>query len=63
VNASGYCNKDIDALFAQGAGQVVRQQRAASYHKVQQLLAPEIPSLPLIQIAEVSVARSTLHDL
>jgi hypothetical protein len=30
---------------------------------VQELLAPEIPSLPLVQLAEVDVARSTVHDL
>lgn len=63
VNASGYCNKEVDALFAQGAGQVLRRQRVEPYYKVQELLAPEIPSLPLVQIAEVDVARSTVQGL
>ena len=63
VNASGYCNKDVDALFAQGAGQAVKGRRVAPYRKVQALLAPEIPSLPLVQLAEVDVARSTVQGL
>lgn len=63
VNASGYCNKDVDALFTEGAGQALEQQRVAPYKKVQGLLAPEIPSFPLVQLAEVDVARSTVQGL
>jgi len=63
VNASGYCNKEVDALFTQAAGQALERQRVAPYRNVQELLAPEIPSFPLVQLAEVDVARSTVQDL
>jgi peptide/nickel transport system substrate-binding protein len=63
VNASGYCNAEVDALFAEGAAQTTTARRAAAYRKVQALLAQDIPTFPIVQIAEVDVARATVRGL
>jgi len=63
VNASGYCNPPVDALFAQGAAQLSQSARAEAYKKVQVLLARDIPSFPVVQLAEVDVARAVLKGL
>jgi peptide/nickel transport system substrate-binding protein len=63
VNASGYCNPEVDKLFAQAAGLTSPAARAVPYAKVQEILARDIPSLVLHEAAVIDVVRTRVHGL
>jgi len=48
VNAQGYCNSRVDALFAQAAGEPDRSKRAETYRQVQQILVKDQPQIFLV---------------
>jgi peptide/nickel transport system substrate-binding protein len=57
TNGAGYCNADVDSLFAAGAGPYDPAARAPSYASVVKILADEMPTLPLIDRQDHSVAN------
>lgn len=44
-NASGYCNPELDEIFAEAAQETDEAARVALYHQVQEILAEDVPHL------------------
>lgn len=61
VNASGYSNPEVDALFDQGAGGSTPETRGVFYKKVSALLARDIPTFPICETPLVNVAGKQVH--
>ena len=56
-NASRYSNPEIDQAFAQGASTTDLKERQAAYKKVQEILARDLPTLPLADYENIDFAR------
>jgi len=56
TNGAGYCNSEVDQLFTAGAGPTEPAQRAPSYAQIVKILADDLPTLPLIDRQDHSVA-------
>jgi peptide/nickel transport system substrate-binding protein len=61
TNGAGYCSDQVDQLFAAGAGPYDPAQRGPSYAQVVKLLADDLPTLPLIDRQDHSVANTTFE--
>ncbi|SDT16437.1 ABC transporter substrate-binding protein [Jiangella sp. DSM 45060] len=48
-NASGYSDPEVDELFAAGRSGTTEDQRAEPYRQVQEILAEDLPVMPLIE--------------
>jgi peptide/nickel transport system substrate-binding protein len=57
ANRWRYRNDDLDGLFELGRTRMERQERRAAYRRVQQVLARDLPVLPLWQPDTVAVVR------
>jgi peptide/nickel transport system substrate-binding protein len=57
ANRWRYENEELDRLFEVGRTQIDREQRQAAYVRVQQILARDIPVLPLWQPDTIAVFR------
>jgi peptide/nickel transport system substrate-binding protein len=62
TNGAGYCNPDVDKLFAAGAEPSDPAQRGPSYAQIVKILADDVPYLSLIDRQDHSVA-STRFEL
>lgn len=62
-NASGYSNPAVDELFAAGANETSQEDRAVSYFEVQELLADEIPSVPLVENPSLHAAAKGVKHM
>jgi peptide/nickel transport system substrate-binding protein len=62
-NASGYSNKQVDDLFAQGRSAVTNEDRAVPYKKVQTILAEDLPVMPLIETKLNDAVSPKVHGL
>jgi peptide/nickel transport system substrate-binding protein len=60
-NLARYCNRTVDALLHRAAATFDRAERIAAYHRVQQLIASDLPYDFLCQISEVDVIPSSLR--
>jgi peptide/nickel transport system substrate-binding protein len=58
TNGAGYCNDSVDQLFAAGAGPYDPAARGPSYASVVKILADDLPTLPLIDRQDHSVANT-----
>jgi peptide/nickel transport system substrate-binding protein len=58
TNGAAYCNPDVDTLFAAGAVPSDPQQRGPSYAQAVKILADDLPTLPLIDRQDHSVANN-----
>jgi peptide/nickel transport system substrate-binding protein len=57
TNGAAYCNPDVDNLFAAGAGPYDPAARGPSYASAVKILADDLPTLPLIDRQDHSVAN------
>ncbi len=57
TNGAGYCNADVDNLFAKGAEPSAPADRAPYYAQVVKILADDLPYLSLIDRQDYSVAN------
>jgi peptide/nickel transport system substrate-binding protein len=62
TNGAGYCNPDVDKLFAAGAEPSAIAERSPAYAQVVKILADDVPYLSLIDRQDHSVA-STKFEL
>jgi peptide/nickel transport system substrate-binding protein len=62
TNGSAYCNPDVDQLFTAGAEPSDPRQRTPAYASIVKILADDLPTLPLIDRQDHSVA-STKFEL
>lgn len=60
TNASGYSNPEVDALFAEGARLTTHEERAVPYYAVQEILANDMPSWPMVEVPNVHAAVKEL---
>jgi peptide/nickel transport system substrate-binding protein len=58
TNGSAYCNDTVDKLFASGAEPIEPTERGPSYAQVVKLLADDMPTLPLIDRQDHSMASA-----
>ena len=57
ANRWRYQNEELDALFERGRTQIETDERRAAYQRVQEVLARDLPVLPLWQPDTVAVLR------
>jgi peptide/nickel transport system substrate-binding protein len=62
-NSSGYSNPDVDELFLTAATRPETADRAAALFEVQEILADEVPTIPIIDEPSGDVAQSYVHGL
>ncbi len=56
-NASRYSNPEVDQLFTAGATTIDVSARKAAYAKIQQILARDVPTIPLVDYTNIDFAR------
>ena len=59
----GYASPQLDALLSRGAAQTDILVRTQAYHRAQELLAADLPIVPLSESVRVSVCRERLRGL
>jgi peptide/nickel transport system substrate-binding protein len=62
-NGAGYRNAQVDQLFDQAAAAVDRAERARAYYQIQDIVARDLPYLPIVETAGYRAWRSGVHDL
>ncbi len=62
VNDSFYSNPDVDRMLGEGMREQDPAKRAATYHKVQQVLVEDSPLVWLIDVEYVSIFNQKLKD-
>jgi peptide/nickel transport system substrate-binding protein len=63
VNVERYCNKKVDELFDQGATAATRAERARAYAAAQEIIARELPTIPLLEYGDTNVARPRVRGI
>ncbi len=58
TNGAGYCNADVDRLFADGAESADPRERGPSYAQVVKILSNDLPYLSLIDRQDHSIASA-----
>jgi peptide/nickel transport system substrate-binding protein len=62
-NGAGYRNPQVDALFDEAVSAVDRTARAKAYGQFQQIVARDLPYLPIVETLGYRAWRSSIHDL
>ena len=62
-NGAGYRNPQVDQLFDQAAAAVDRAERGKLYGQIQDIVARDLPYLPIVETLGYRAWRSSLHDL
>lgn len=60
TNTSGYCNEELDALFAEAAAEPDIEKRRELYHKTQDILIEDMPMLWLFDTPTLFFAHTDL---
>ena len=63
TNVERYCNKKVDELFDQGAAATNRADRARAYQAAQEIIARELPTVPLLEYGDTNVARPRVRGI
>jgi peptide/nickel transport system substrate-binding protein len=63
VNVERYCNPKVDELFRTAASAVNRNDRARYYQAAQEIIARELPTIPLLEWGDTNVARGRVRDI
>jgi peptide/nickel transport system substrate-binding protein len=63
ANPTGYCDKNLDTLFAAAARNQDQKARTAVYAEAQQIVAEQLPSLTLLQMDQPDAVRSTFGGI
>jgi peptide/nickel transport system substrate-binding protein len=61
--ASGYSNKEVDALLDQARSGEDPARRVAGYKRLQQIVQADLPVLPLLEVRWFSVYARRLHNV
>jgi len=59
-NAGNYANPEMDALLVEGQTTFEQAERERIYNKVQQIIAVDVPLLPVFHVSQAVVARAGL---
>ncbi len=60
---TSYNNDEVNALLAEARETADGEDRAALYTEVQEIIAQQVPQLPLAYVAEIKATASTVHGL
>jgi peptide/nickel transport system substrate-binding protein len=63
VNVERYCNERVDELFRLAAAGTTQAERARHYQAAQEIIARELPTVPLIEYGDTHVARGRVKGL
>jgi peptide/nickel transport system substrate-binding protein len=63
VNVARYCNPRVDEAFAAAASVTSRAERAKRYAVAQEIVARELPSIPLLEYGDSNVARPRVKGI
>jgi peptide/nickel transport system substrate-binding protein len=61
MNRTGYANPEVDALLEKGRASCHREERIKSYHRIQEILAEDIPMIFLYVRDALPVVASRVH--
>jgi peptide/nickel transport system substrate-binding protein len=62
-NGALYQNTDVDKLFDQAAAAVDKSSRAKAYDQFQEIVARDLPYLPIVETLGYRAWRTSVHDL
>jgi peptide/nickel transport system substrate-binding protein len=62
-NGAAYTNPQVDQLFDQAAAAVDKTERAKAYDQFQEIVARDLPYLPIVETLGYRAWRSSVHDL
>lgn len=62
-NPMGYCNEELDDLFAEAAQAQGQEERTAVYARAQQLIDEELPAFTLLEMDQPDAIRSTFGGI
>jgi peptide/nickel transport system substrate-binding protein len=63
VNVARYCNQKVDELFTAAASTPDRAERAKHYAQAQEIIARELPTIPLLEYGDTNVARPRVRGI
>jgi peptide/nickel transport system substrate-binding protein len=63
MQVMGYANADLDAVLAKGGRQLDPTARASAYFRAQEILAADLPIVPLYETVRVTVFREGIRGL
>jgi len=63
IQFMGYNNPEVDKALDEGAKATDLQKRAEAYHKIQQILARDLPIVPLGEVVSLYVYSNKVHGL
>jgi peptide/nickel transport system substrate-binding protein len=63
TNNTGYSNPEIDKLFPEAARELDLRKRQEIFRKIQQILATDLPTLPLLEIDFTTFYNNQLRDV
>lgn len=63
IQFMGYSNPEIDRLLEEAAGKTTTAERAPLYFKVQELMAQDLPIVPLSEVVTLWLFRDYVHGL
>jgi peptide/nickel transport system substrate-binding protein len=63
VPYSRYCNEEVDRLFAEGAQAMDREERAAIYHQIQEIMLQDPPVIIFYYLTETNAMVKNLMGL
>lgn len=63
VNAMGYSNPELDAIFDEEFTLVDREARAQQWRKAQELLFRDLPALPIFEVPVVNLVSAKFEDV
>ncbi|MGH7301021.1 MAG: peptide-binding protein, partial [Candidatus Rokuibacteriota bacterium] len=63
MNRTGYANPEVDALLEAGRASCVRSERVRYYHRIQEILAQDLPMIFLYTADALPVVAARVHGV
>ncbi|WP_167886176.1 MULTISPECIES: ABC transporter substrate-binding protein [unclassified Thermococcus] len=63
INFAGYNNTEFDKILEEAAKTTDKEKRKELYWKAQEILAKDLPYLPLVDLVAISVWRNEFHGM
>jgi peptide/nickel transport system substrate-binding protein len=62
-NPTGYCNPELDEIFARAATGATREARDAAYYEAQDILSVDIPTIVMVYPEEYRLVRTEVQNI
>ncbi len=63
MNRTGYANPEVDALLEAGRSSCVQSERVQYYHRIQEILAEDLPMIFLYYRDALPVVAARIHGV